>query len=225
MKRYLILLLIFLFSCSGKADYSSVKLIDYSSPYEAISEYYKPGASLNYTLIERIIEYNYNGNTIVVGKTAGGDVFFATGEIYFWIEDYPYPNDNIKITEYKNVLGHDGIIFSFIEGANSSSIIYLYWEDNSIKILAVCNKSNFEVDINGDGISDLISYYNYTIQIIYLYQNKLYTVNIGEIFNTEGLIGNYDAENNRFEFSSYEIIIECFIEKNVLYYKTMEVST
>ena len=219
-----------------KEGYSSIKLIDYSEkydPYKDLSEYYKPCTFLNSYLNETIIEYEYNGNTVLIGKFDIGEVFMAVGkdksnmDVFFWISDYMYPLDNIKIKEYKNVLGHDGIIFSFPEGADSSSIIYLYWENNSFYPipLAVCNKSNYEIDINGDGINDIISCYNNTANIIYLYGNELYTADIGnvlcEVLNIDGMAGYYDVENNKFEFSdnTNAVNIECFIGNNILYYK------
>lgn len=220
-----------------KEGYSSVNLSKYSEkydPYKDISEYYKPCTFTNSLLSEKIIEYKYNGNTILVGETETGDVFMAVGndeygmnDVFFWIDEYIYPTDNIKIAEYKNVLRHDGIIFSFPEGADSNNIIYLYWEDNSFQPipLALCNKSNYEVDINGDGINDLISSHHYMAQIIYLCDNELYTAEIGDILrkelNIDGLMGQYDVESNKFEFyaNGNTTKIECFIENNILYYK------
>jgi hypothetical protein len=222
--------------------YSSLDLLQYSPKYdlyETVGD--RTGTFLNSMVYEKILEYEYNNFKFLIFKTYDGCILFAGGtDLYFEIfgyinesgEEYLYPLENIKIDEFQNVLGHDGIIISYNNGANSRVIIYFTCGNNGIQPLAECNKSNYEVDITGDGINDLISWQNSQIHIIYLLNGKLYTVDVAELINTEvlnkelnlNMIGcYYNDENNKFYVGGRndenQIEVEAFVKNCILYYK------
>lgn len=230
----------------GIDGYSTLDLIQYSreyTPYEAGSGYYFSGTFLESTVTEKLIEYEYNECTFLIYRDPSGNIMVAGSkenygtDIILQIADetYAYPADNIKIEGFKNVLGHDGVIISFTEGADSRPIIYLSCDgDGWIYPLAMCNKSNYEVDVNGDGVNDLISWRNSQIHVIYMSDGELYTVEIMEILNAEvlnkelnidGIGCFYDNDTNTFEAGGYKdeeyIAVTAFIKNNILYYNRL----
>jgi len=234
-----------LFSCKPSDKTPEVKKIDlkeYShkyNPYEITRD--KTYTFTNGLVAEKLIEYEYGEYKFLLFKDYFGSIILASGyknigDVLLTVsengEEYPYPIENIKFTEFKNVLGHDGVVISYPEGANSKQIIYFSCDNNGIQPLALCNKSNYEVDITGDNINDLLSWRNNQIDIIYLHDGELYTIEVAGLINTEVLNKelsinaagcHYDSENNKIYASGYKdneyIEVEAFIENCILYYK------
>lgn len=75
-------------------------------------------------------------------------------------EDYAFPG-TITAHPFTNVLGHDGFVLSYGVGALSRPIEYYCLDEwGAPVLLASCNITALELDWNGDGTSELLTYYH-----------------------------------------------------------------
>jgi PAS domain-containing protein len=220
--------------------YSSFYLSKYGEKYAAddyISSESRGSTFLYSMLSEKITEYEYGEYTFLLFKDSSGKIIFAGGKgavndvLYYITQDdwYAYPLENIQIEEFQNVLSHNGVILSFLAGAASRPIIYWACDDNGIYPIAVCDMSNYEIDVTGDGINDIIMQRMGKVDIIYRHDNELYITYLNDALYKElglsGLAGQggyYDYESDMFEFSFFdeqEATVEAFIKDGVLYNK------
>lgn len=204
--------------------YLSVELNKYSQKYNSFEISNGSSTFLNSLVAETIIDYESNeGHKFLVFKNHFGNILCANGyegmlgehsdyqdiiySINNWEEPYQYPIETIEVAEFQNVLGYNGITFSFTAGADNRPIIYWAFKDQWIYPLAECNKSNYEIDVTYDGVNDLVTDRNSVAEVIYMINGELYKVNIGEALSGElntGSIGClYDAESGKFIFGEY----------------------
>lgn len=222
--------------------YLSVELNKYSQKYNSFEISNESSTFLNSLVAETITDYKSNdGYKFLVFKNHFGNILCANGyedilgedsgyqDIIYsvdnWDEPYHYPLETIEVAEFQNVLGYNGITFSFTAGADSRPIIYWAFKDKRIFLLAECNKSNYEVDVTGDGVNDLITDRSSVAEVIYMIDGELYKTVIGEALsgelNIESIWCLYDVENGKFIFGEFlgQTEGEAFIKNNILYYK------
>lgn len=78
------------------------------------------------------------------------------------------------ISEYTNVLGHDGFRIECPRGAAYQAYDYYYWDENGMPcLLAAAAADLLEEDVNDDGTKELFTFYHGGRDISYIFQDSM----------------------------------------------------
>lgn len=121
-----------------------------------------------------------DGMEVMFYKAQSGDIFgaYITGndmvmqftQGYWADENWGYQN-GYDIQPYENVFGHDGFYIACPRGAAYGAYDYYYFEpDGTLKLVIQCCNYVVAQDLNGDGATELLWFYDGGAEAYYCYE-------------------------------------------------------